>query len=300
MGKKSRQRQQKQKLQQQQLEDPASLFPWCSWCGKEDHRWWACPEETPADWCGHCEEDGHNWAGCPYALGQASAATPVAPVPLGSPSSQEIWEWLTNAEGDLCSDLPLAINALWYRDGEQWEAWEKQHHPELFQDIAAMVLNYLAADMGWVPPPPSPPLPGAEQQELPLSPPQLGAEQQELPLFPPQPPWKDSPPLLSDEPAAFPLLSEELAAFPLLSEEPGHPTPRRGEPVHPAPGREEPVHPAPMKVEPESQEPKRWKLKSGRWDGYLRLVEASSWCSSCGKEGHSIVNCPRPGEEEEG
>ncbi|MGH0134176.1 UNVERIFIED_CONTAM: hypothetical protein FKN15_016627 [Acipenser sinensis] len=55
-----------------------------------------------------------------------------------------------------------------------------------------------------------------------------------------------------------------------------------------------------MKVEPERQEPKRGKLKSGRWDGYHRLVEASSWCPSCGKGGHSVVNCPRPGEEEEG
>ncbi|MGH0148033.1 UNVERIFIED_CONTAM: hypothetical protein FKN15_011785 [Acipenser sinensis] len=43
------------------------------------------------------------------------------------------------------------------------------------------------------------------------------------------------------------------------------------EPVHPAPGRGEPVHPAAMKVAPERQEPKRWKLKSGRWDGYLCL-----------------------------
>ncbi|MGH0148003.1 UNVERIFIED_CONTAM: hypothetical protein FKN15_039119 [Acipenser sinensis] len=51
----------------------------------------------------------------------------------------------------------------------------------------------------------------------------------------------------------------------------------------------EPVHPVPMKVEPERQEPKKGKLKSGRWDGYLRLVDASSWCPS---------NCPRPGEEE--
>ncbi|MGH0126693.1 UNVERIFIED_CONTAM: hypothetical protein FKN15_033089 [Acipenser sinensis] len=64
-----------------------------------------------------------------------------------------------------------------------------------------------------------------------------------------------------------------------------------GEPVHPAPGRWEPVHPTPMKVEPERQEPKRGKLK---------MVEASSWCPSCRKGGNSVVNCPRPGEEEEG
>ncbi|MGH0134220.1 UNVERIFIED_CONTAM: hypothetical protein FKN15_054953 [Acipenser sinensis] len=67
----------KQKLQQQPLEDPASLFPWCSWCGELDHRWRACPEGLPDDWCGRCEEYGHNWAGCPYAPAQASAACPL-------------------------------------------------------------------------------------------------------------------------------------------------------------------------------------------------------------------------------
>ncbi|MGH0186532.1 UNVERIFIED_CONTAM: hypothetical protein FKN15_021867 [Acipenser sinensis] len=40
----------KLKLQQQPLEEPASLFPWCSWCGEQDHRWQACPEGLPADW----------------------------------------------------------------------------------------------------------------------------------------------------------------------------------------------------------------------------------------------------------
>ncbi|MGH0186386.1 UNVERIFIED_CONTAM: hypothetical protein FKN15_021373 [Acipenser sinensis] len=73
--------------------------------------------------------------------------------------------------------------------------------------------------------------------------------------------------------------------------EPVHPAPGRREPVHPAPGRREPVHPALMKVEPERQEPKRGKLKSGRWDGYLRLVEASSWCPSCGK---GALRCQLP------
>ncbi|MGH0123066.1 UNVERIFIED_CONTAM: hypothetical protein FKN15_010744 [Acipenser sinensis] len=67
----------KQKLQQQPLEDPASLFPWCSWCGEQDHRWRACPDGLPDDWCGRCEEYRHNWDGCPYAPAQASAACPL-------------------------------------------------------------------------------------------------------------------------------------------------------------------------------------------------------------------------------
>ncbi|MGH0132648.1 UNVERIFIED_CONTAM: hypothetical protein FKN15_049723 [Acipenser sinensis] len=122
MGKKSRQQ---QKLQEQR-EDPASLFP-----------------------C--CEEDEHNWDGCPYAQAQASAATPVAPVPLSSPSSREIWDWLVDAEGDRFKDLPLAINALWWRDGEQWEVSERQHHPASLPNTTAMVLRYLAEDMAEIP-----------------------------------------------------------------------------------------------------------------------------------------------------
>ncbi|MGH0117290.1 UNVERIFIED_CONTAM: hypothetical protein FKN15_013813 [Acipenser sinensis] len=248
MGKKSRQKlKQQQKLQQQQLEDPASLFPWCSWCGKEDHRWRACPEEPPADWCGCCEEDRHNWAGCSYVPAQASAATPVAPVRPGSPHPREIWEWLMDAEGELCSDLPLAINALWFQDGEQWEAWERQHHPASLHETTAMVLHYLAQDMAeiptfqvpeWVELPSCEPegvellstepegedptlqYPEREEKELPS--PELEGEelQAQLPVFFWGEEWKDSPPLLSEEPAAFPLLSEEPAAFPLLSEEP--------------------------------------------------------------------------------
>ncbi|MBN3273820.1 RN207 protein, partial [Polyodon spathula] len=134
LGYKSRQwkRQDKQqlkkcKLLQPPLEDPASLFPWCSWCVKEDHRWRSCPDVPPANWCGRCEEDGHNWAGCPYNQAQeevpcsprASGATPLPPAPPPSPPSQEIWDWLMHPEADLVHDLPIVINTLWRRDGER-------------------------------------------------------------------------------------------------------------------------------------------------------------------------------------
>ncbi|MGH0117217.1 UNVERIFIED_CONTAM: hypothetical protein FKN15_046138 [Acipenser sinensis] len=149
------------KLLQQQpsLEHPASLFPWCSWCRKVDHCWRSCPEVPPADWCGRCEEDGHNWAGCPYNQAQeavqfsprASGATPLPPVPPPSPPSQEIWDWLMHPEADLFHDLPIAINTLWRRDGGRWEKWEAQHHPASFAELALMVVNYLAVDMGEAP-----------------------------------------------------------------------------------------------------------------------------------------------------
>ncbi|MGH0141543.1 UNVERIFIED_CONTAM: hypothetical protein FKN15_006124 [Acipenser sinensis] len=161
MGKKRRQRQQ----QKQQLppppqtlwEDPASLFPWCSWCGKEDHRWRSCPDGPPADWCGRCEADGHSWAGCPHNPDQeqlqtpSSAATPPLPTSPPSPPSQEIWDWLMHPEADLFHDLPIAINTLWRRDGGRWEKWEAEHHPASFAELALMVVNYLAVDMGDAP-----------------------------------------------------------------------------------------------------------------------------------------------------
>ncbi|MGH0172097.1 UNVERIFIED_CONTAM: hypothetical protein FKN15_062536 [Acipenser sinensis] len=126
MGRRSRQwqqRQQQQKLLPPQLEDPASLFPWCSWCGKEDHRWRSCPDGPPADWCGRCEADGHSWAGCPHNPDQEQlqtlslAATPSLPTSPPSPPSQEIWDWLMQPEADLFHDLPIVINTMWRRDG---------------------------------------------------------------------------------------------------------------------------------------------------------------------------------------
>ncbi|MGH0130624.1 UNVERIFIED_CONTAM: hypothetical protein FKN15_055282 [Acipenser sinensis] len=62
--------------------------------------------------------------------------------------------------------LPAVINLLWARDGERWEAWEQQHHPASLPDIAAMVLNYLAADMGETLLLPSP-APKGEEPSLP-------------------------------------------------------------------------------------------------------------------------------------
>ncbi|MGH0114453.1 UNVERIFIED_CONTAM: hypothetical protein FKN15_017753 [Acipenser sinensis] len=191
----------KQKLQQQPLEDPASLFPWCSWCGKEDHRWRACPEGPPADWCGRCEEYGHNWAGCPYAPAQASAATPVAPVPLSSPTSREVRDGLIDPDEVLHYDLPRVIHKPWHRDGEPWEAWEEQCHPVSFQEVAAMMLSYLVEDMGG-----APPVQVTEGVEL-----LVQGERGEVRL-PPEPE--------GEEPAALPLLPEESTAFLLLSEEP--------------------------------------------------------------------------------
>ncbi|MGH0155674.1 UNVERIFIED_CONTAM: hypothetical protein FKN15_029681 [Acipenser sinensis] len=52
---------------------------------------------------------------------------------------------------------------------------------------------------------------------------------------------------------------------------------------------------APKWMENEHPQPKR-----GHWDSFFDLVGTMSWCPSCGEGGHSVINCPRPGEEEEG
>ncbi|MGH0129153.1 UNVERIFIED_CONTAM: hypothetical protein FKN15_037735 [Acipenser sinensis] len=197
MGRRSRQqqqRQQHQKLLPPQLEDPASLFPWCSWCGKEDHRWRSCPE-------GRCEVDGHSWAGCPQNPDQeqlqtpSSAATPPLPTSPPSPPSQEIWDWLMHPEVDLFHDLPIVINTLWRRDGGRWENWEEQHHLVSFAELALIVINYLAVDMGEAP------VIQPERGELSSREPERGE-------------------LLSREPEREELLSREPEREELLSREP--------------------------------------------------------------------------------
>ncbi|MGH0132109.1 UNVERIFIED_CONTAM: hypothetical protein FKN15_048748 [Acipenser sinensis] len=67
-------------------------------------------------------------------------------LPLHPPRQTGPLSW--GSERDIVEALPAVINLLWARDGERWEAWEQQHHPASLPDIAAMVLNYLAADMG--------------------------------------------------------------------------------------------------------------------------------------------------------
>ncbi|MGH0171130.1 UNVERIFIED_CONTAM: hypothetical protein FKN15_060219 [Acipenser sinensis] len=52
--------------------------------------------------------------------------------------------------------------------------------------------------------------------------------------------------------------------------------------------------------EPKWMENEHPQPKRGHWDSFFDLVGTMSWCPSCGEGGHSVINCPRPGEEEEG
>ncbi|MGH0155284.1 UNVERIFIED_CONTAM: hypothetical protein FKN15_029138 [Acipenser sinensis] len=59
--------------------------------------------------------------------------------------SIEIWNWLLIPKVDLMEAITMAIDLLWARDGEQWEAWEDQH---CLASLPAIVCNYVAVDMG--------------------------------------------------------------------------------------------------------------------------------------------------------
>ncbi|MGH0174682.1 UNVERIFIED_CONTAM: hypothetical protein FKN15_068633 [Acipenser sinensis] len=203
------------------------------------------------------EEDSHNGAGCPYMRAQekeqlspqASVATPLPPLPPGSPPSREIWDWLVHPEGNFASDLPWVINTLRMCNGERWEDWEQQHNPASVHDLTIVVLGYLAADMGRVPSSEQ----EGEEQSLPSPVPEW--EEPE----PPQPKWEEPkrPQPKREEPEPPQPKREEPERPQPKREEPEHPQPKREEPERPQPKREEPEHPQPKREESERSQPKR-------------------------------------------
>ncbi|MGH0122110.1 UNVERIFIED_CONTAM: hypothetical protein FKN15_013029 [Acipenser sinensis] len=278
MGKKSRQGQ--QKLQQQQQEEVG------------DDRWEAVARRLAAELCPGCGEYGHTVAICPSQY-REEPERPVRedlhpPKRTNALSSEGVWDWLGEPGGGYEEALPAVINLLWARDGERWETWEQQHHPASLPDIAAMVLNYLAADMGGVPPSPGKkgeaplPSPAPEGEESPLpSPapkgeePSLPSPEEEAPPRYPEPAGEGKGKVWDDgwEAVARHLAAElcpgcgeyghTVAICPSqYREEPERPTPeweqtRRGEPVHPAPRRGEPMHPTLRRGEPVHPAPRR-------------------------------------------
>ncbi|MGH0167705.1 UNVERIFIED_CONTAM: hypothetical protein FKN15_052944 [Acipenser sinensis] len=160
---------------------------------------------------------------------QPSAATPLPPLPPGSPPSREICDWLVHPEGNFASDLPCVINTLRMQDGERWEDWEQQHNPASVHDLTMVVLGYLAADLGGIP---------SSEQE---------GEEQSLP----------SPVPKREEPVRPQPKREEPEHPQPEWEEPERPQPNWEEPECPQPKREEPERPQPKREEPESPQPKR-------------------------------------------
>ncbi|MGH0138116.1 UNVERIFIED_CONTAM: hypothetical protein FKN15_016103 [Acipenser sinensis] len=59
-------------------------------------------------------------------------------------------DWVSDPEWNW-EDLPKVVDLLWARDGEHWEHWEQHYYPVSFVNPAAVVINYLAADMGLPP-----------------------------------------------------------------------------------------------------------------------------------------------------
>ncbi|MGH0120418.1 UNVERIFIED_CONTAM: hypothetical protein FKN15_054754 [Acipenser sinensis] len=176
---------------------------------------------------------------------QPSVATPLPPLPPGSPPSREIWDWLVHPEGNFASDLPCVINTLWMRDGERWEDWEKQHNPASVRDLTMVVLGYLAADMGGVP---------SSEQE---------GEGQSLPS--PVPEWEEPerPQPKWEEPERPQPKWEEPERPQPKWEEPERPQPKWEEPERPQPKREEPERPQPKREEPRTQAASRGRMPAG-------------------------------------
>ncbi|MGH0168313.1 UNVERIFIED_CONTAM: hypothetical protein FKN15_054170 [Acipenser sinensis] len=56
-------------------------------------------------------------------------------------------DWVSDPEWNW-EDLPKVVDLLWARYGEHWEHWEQHYYPVPFVNPAAVVINYLAADMG--------------------------------------------------------------------------------------------------------------------------------------------------------
>ncbi|MGH0144475.1 UNVERIFIED_CONTAM: hypothetical protein FKN15_002904 [Acipenser sinensis] len=56
-------------------------------------------------------------------------------------------DWVLDPEWNW-EDLPKVVDLLWARDGEHWERWEQHYFSVPFVNQAAVVINYLAADMG--------------------------------------------------------------------------------------------------------------------------------------------------------
>ncbi|MGH0169280.1 UNVERIFIED_CONTAM: hypothetical protein FKN15_056605 [Acipenser sinensis] len=63
------------------------------------------------------------------------------------PSSKEMLDWVADPEWNW-EDLQKVVDLLWARDGEHWECWEQHYYPVPFVNPAAVLINYLAADMG--------------------------------------------------------------------------------------------------------------------------------------------------------
>ncbi|MGH0163434.1 UNVERIFIED_CONTAM: hypothetical protein FKN15_045136 [Acipenser sinensis] len=140
---------------------------------------------------------------------------------------REILDWLVDTKGNFEEALPMAINLLWARDGEQWEAWEQQHHLASLTNLAAVVINYQSlvtegephqspeiGDYLLLPPPP---LVG---DYLLLLPPPLEGDY----LLLPPPPPEELKPLLKDQLPPSPPKDQPL---------PEPATPRTAEPAMP-------------------------------------------------------------------
>ncbi|MGH0157864.1 UNVERIFIED_CONTAM: hypothetical protein FKN15_034422 [Acipenser sinensis] len=109
--------------------------------------------DQPSPVCPLCEQK-HLFADCHfrYDVEQEWRKVPEHPQPRREEtepflSSEEMLDWVSDPEWNW-EDLPKVVDLLWARDGEHWERWEQHYFPVPFVNPAAVVINYLAADMG--------------------------------------------------------------------------------------------------------------------------------------------------------
>ncbi|MGH0141891.1 UNVERIFIED_CONTAM: hypothetical protein FKN15_051274 [Acipenser sinensis] len=248
---------------------------------------------TTLDVCPTCLK-GEEWC---FAVGEVGHIAPDQPPPwqekeeperplredLHPPkrtnalSSEGVWDWLVEPGRDYEEALPAVINLLWARDGERWEAWEQQHHPASLPDIAAMVLNYLAADMGETLLLPSP-APKREEPERPT--PEWEEPERPTPEWEeperPTPEWEEPErPTPEWEEPERPTPEWEEPERPTPEwEEPERPTPEWEEPERPTPEWEEPERPTPEWEEPERPTPE-WEEPEPKYTSDTSAVDES-------------------------
>ncbi|MGH0164866.1 UNVERIFIED_CONTAM: hypothetical protein FKN15_050266 [Acipenser sinensis] len=147
--------------------------------------------------------------------------------------SREILDWLVDPKRNFEEALPMAVDLLWATDGEQWETWEQQHHPASLFDLAAVVINYLAADMG-MPPQVRFPSGGATPTPLPqavgTSTPGSRGELHQSPVTEREP---HQSPVTEGEPYQSPVTEREPHQSPVTEREPHQSPVTEGEPHQP-------------------------------------------------------------------
>ncbi|MGH0131645.1 UNVERIFIED_CONTAM: hypothetical protein FKN15_056727 [Acipenser sinensis] len=145
-GKLQQQQQQQQEPQQQQK-------------GVKDTEDFCLKARNPGQYnqqlpvCPLCEQN-HCFSDCPFHHYEEEGWREVLEHPAPRMDEAEpflsyevMLDWVMDPEWNW-EDLPMVVDLLWARDGEHWERWEQHCYRASFANLAAVVINYLAPNMG--------------------------------------------------------------------------------------------------------------------------------------------------------